>query len=326
VPDNVEDPALRPARLLVEEHLALTGSTWIAGCPGAQAGFARSADEAAQRGPASVLTARGGIRVLLPDDAVAVAYEAPSRHDPLRWHQAVALCVPDDAARRACRPVVTEIGPDAEALRPADTGAVLVDLGLGDPTADVCARTADPAALAALRGLAGQAPDPRALGAVFVDHAPDIVALTAAGRIEVHTGAAPGMGPHARLRPGRVTVPDLTHLPIPHGFTSVLRLRPAHPAAAPDGGPQPFDSERHLAFLALLTEFGDPLLGVAQGDAVAAVRAFREPDTVAADPTERCAVAVALRRLAVTDGTSGTLVAWRGRFGPTPELADPDET
>jgi hypothetical protein len=253
-----DDPSLRPARSLVEEHLTLADSTWVAGIPRAQVGFARAAGERAQRRPNSVLTARGGLRIELPDDAVAIAYEAPARRDPLRWRQAVAFCVPDATARRAGRTVVTELGPDIDALRPADTGAVLMDLGLGVPTADVCVRTRDQDVL-------------------------------------------------------------------PAGFSSVLRLRPAHPASAPDGMPIPFDNDRHVAFQALLAEFGDPLLGVAQGDAVAAVRAMREPDGLPQSAAERCAVAVALRRLAVTGGTSGTLTAWRGRYGPTPEPADPDE-
>jgi hypothetical protein len=318
-----DDPSLRPARLLVEEHLTLADSTWAAGIPRAQAGFARAADERAQRGPNSVLTARGGLRVELPDDAVAIAYEAPARRDPLRWHQAVAFCVPDATARRAGRTVVTELGPDVEALRPADTGAVLIDLGLGVPTADVCVRTRDPDVLAALRAIAGRSLADAGLAAL--PGLPHVVVVTAAGRIEVHTNGTPGTGPHVRLRAGSEHIPQAAHLPLPAGFTSVLRLRPAHPAAAPDGRPLPFDNDRHVAFQALLAEFGDPLLGVAQGDAVAAVRSMREPTELPRDAAARCAVAVALRRLAVTDGTSGTLAAWRGRYGPTPELADPDE-
>jgi hypothetical protein len=319
----VDDPSLRPARLLVEEHLTLADSTWVAGIPRAQAGFARPAGERAQRGPNSVLTPRGGLRVELPDDAVAVAYEAPARRDPLRWHQAVAFCVPDATARRAGRTVVTELGPDIDALRPADTGAVLIDLGLGVPTADVCVRTHDPDVLAALRVIAGRSLADAGLAAL--PGLPHVVVVTAAGRVEVHTNGTPGTGPHVRLRPGSEYIPQTAHLPLPAGFTSVLRLRPAHPASAPDGMPIPFDNDRHVAFQALLAEFGDPLLGVAQGDAVAAVRSMREPDELSHDAAVRCAVAVALRRLAVTDGTSGTLTAWRGRYGPTPELADPDE-
>ncbi len=324
-PEPAPDPALRPARMLVEEHLARPDSTWLAGPPGAQVGFARAPDEPAQRGPTSVVTPRGGIRVVLPDDAVTVAYEAPSARDPLRWHQAVAFCLPAAAAGRAARTVVTELGPDTDALRPADTRAVLVDLGLGVPDADVCARTADADGLAALRARAGRSSGAADLAALFSAHDLHVVILTAAGRIEVSAAGPAGAAPHARLRPGRVGRPDWAHLPLPAGHTPVLRLRPAHPAADPDGRPAPFDVERHVAFQALLAEFGDPLLGVAQADAVAAVRAMREPGEPPAGPDVRCALAVALRRLAVTDGTSGTLAAWRGRLGPTRELADPDE-
>lgn len=318
-----EDPSLRPVRVLVEEHLALAGSTWMAGEPGARAGFARSADEAVQRGPNSVLTARGGIRVELPDDAVAVAYETPALHDPLGWRQAVALCVPDASARRAGRTVVTELGPDVEALRPADTGAILFDLGLGLTTADFGMRTGEPELLAALRAVVGR---PAAdAGLAGLPGRSQVVVTTAAGRIEVLTNARPGTGPFVRLSPGHHSEPATAHLPLPAGFTSVLRLRPAHPASAPDGTPQPFDLDRHVTFQALLAQFGEPVLGIAQADAVAAVRAMREPEDVPGDAAVRSAVAVALRRLAVTDGTSGTLAAWRGRYGPTPELADPDE-
>lgn len=318
-PADPPDPALRPVRVLVEEHLALPGSTWTAGVPGALAGFARRPDEPAQRGPNSVVTARGGLRVALPDDAVAVAYEAPSARDPLRWHQAVAFCVP--AKEGPARTAVTELGPDTDALRPQDTGAVLFDLGFGAPTVEILARTADPGALAALRGIAGAGPE--ATRDVLAAHPVHVVARTPAGRVEVF-GGSPG-GPHVRLRPGRTGSADAAHLPIPAGTTSVLRLRPAHPAADEHGRPLPFDPDRHVVFQALLAEFGDPMLGIAQADAVAAVRAMRAAD-LPTDPAERAAVAVALRRLSLTDGTSGVLAQWRSVLGPTPELADPDET
>lgn len=316
------DPAVAPERLLVEEHLALAESIWTVGAPRAQAGFARTVGEPVQRGPNSVLTAHGGLRVELPDDAVAIAYEAPDRCDPLRWHQAVAFCVPDSTAQRAGRTVVTELGPDRDALRPADIGAVLIDLGLDVPTADVCVRTRDPDVLAALRAIEGRSLADAGLTAL--PGLPHLVVSTIAGRIEVHDNGRPGHGPHVRLRPGSREVPQAAHLPLPAGFTPVLRLRPAHPASAADGTPLPFDDDRHIAFQALLVQFGDPLLGVAQADAVAAVRAMREPAGLPDDAAVRCAVAVALRRLAVTDGTSGTLAAWRGQYGPTAELADPD--
>ena len=126
---------------------------------------------------------------------------------------------------------------------------------------------------------------------------------------------------------GKIRVYDQKGLPIPDGWTPVLRLHPAHPAAEPDGRPGPFDPERHAAFQRLLAEHGDPVLGVLAADVTDAVRAMRGPETVPlpADPAARAVVAVTLRRLAFTDGTSGTLAAWRGALGPTPELADPEE-
>lgn len=320
------DPALGPVRVLLEEHLARDTSSWSAGSHGAVVRFARTAGEAVQRGPNSVVTARGGLRVVLPDDVMAVAYETPSARDPLRWHHSVAFCVPDAAARRAGRNVLTELGVDTEALRPQDLTGVLFDLGLGTPTTDVLVRTADPEALAVLRAAEGRDVLADDLLATVTARAPHVIAVTAAGRMEVIT---PGGGAGVRLRPSRLReAPRATpQVPIPDGWTSVLRLHPANPASEPDGRPIAFDPERHAAFQGLLAEHGDPVLGVLAADVGDAVRALRGPDTMTLpdDPAARAVAAVTLRRLAFTDGTSGTLAAWRGHYGPTPELVDPDE-
>lgn len=318
------DPALGPVRVLLEEHLALGTSSWSTGAPGAVARFARTADDVTRRGPNSVITERGGLRVEMPDEAIAVAYETPSARDPLRWHHAIAFCVPDEVARRSGRSVVTELGPDSAALRPADLAGVLFDLGLGCVGADVLVRTADPAAIAVLRAAEGRDALAEDLLASITARSPHVVVTTAAGRMEVIT---PGGGAGVRLRPSRVGGTPPAHLPIPDGWTPVLRLHPAHPAAEPDGRPGPFDPERHAAFQRLLAEHGDPVLGVLAADVADAVRAMRGPETMPLpdDPAARAAVAVTLRRLAFTDGTSGTLAAWRGALGPTPELADPEE-
>lgn len=334
-PEDRGDPALRPVRLLVEEHLALPASTWTVGTPGAVARFARDADEPARRGPNSVVTERGGLRVVLPDDAVAFAYETPAARDPLWWHQTVAFCVPEAApspgSTGAARTTVTELGPDTAALRPQDTAAVLFDLGLGLPATDVLVRAADPAALAVLRTLVGRdALDPElGLGAALAAAVPHVVVATAAGRIEVF-GRSPGPtpGPHLRLRPERVRagVEPPPHVPLPAGWTAVLRLHPPHPAGSADGRPIPFDAGRHAAFQALLDEYGDPVLGVVAAQVTDAVRALRGPAavTLADDPRTRAAVAVVLRRLALTDGTSGTLAAWRSRWGSAAAATDDD--
>jgi hypothetical protein len=319
-----DDPALSPVRVLLEEHLALASTTWSTGGPGAVARFARTADEPTQRGPNSVVTSRGGLRVVLPDDTISVVYETPSGRDPLRWHHGVAFCVPDEAARRSGRRTVTEVGPDDGALRPADLSGVLFDLGLGLPTADVLVRTADADALSVLRAACGS--DPRADGLLerLTAAAPQVVVLTAAGRMEI---TAAGAGTRVLLRPDRIGAPHSPALPVPDGWTPVLRLHPAHPAAEPDGRPVPFDPERDAAFAAVRSEHGDPVLGVVVADVVDAVRAMRGPESLqlAADAATRAVVAVTLRRLAFTDGTSGTLAAWRGQYGPSLDLVDPDE-
>lgn len=330
--DRTTDPALGPVRVLLEEHLARDTSSWTMGAPGALARLTRTPEEPAQRGPNSVVTPRGGLRVVLPDDAIAVAYETPSAQDPVRWQHAVAFCVPDEDARRDALRVVTEIGPDDGALRPSDLAGVLFDLGLGAPAADLLVRTADPEALAVLRAAAGRDAVTGGLLAQLTAAAPDvvvrpdIVVRTAAGRMEI---TAAGGGTGLRLRPARVRQdPEpAAHIPIPDGWTTVLRLHPAHPAAEPGGRPTAFDADRDAAFRALLTEHGDPVLGVVVADVVDAVRAMRGPETVdlPGDPASRAAIAVTLRRLSFTDGSSGTLAAWRGHYGPTPELADPEE-
>ncbi len=319
-----DDPALSPGRVLLEEHLALASSTWSAGAPGVMARFARTADEPAQRGPNSVVTAHGGLRVVLPDEAITVAYEVPSVRDPLRWHHGVAFCVPDAVARRSGRRVVTELGPDTEALRPQDLAGVLFDLGLGLPAVDVMVRTADPDVQAVLRAARGADPHVDGVLARLTATAPHIVLGTAAGRLEI---TAPGAGTRMRVRPDRFGAPPVLAVPVPDGWTPVLRLHPAHPAAEPDGRPVPFDPERDAAFLTLRGEHGDPVLGVVAADVVDAVRAMRGPESLplARDAATRAVVAVTLRRLAFTDGTSGTLAAWRGQYGPAPDLVDPDE-
>jgi hypothetical protein len=328
-PVPAEDPALRPVRVLVEQHLADPDSAWSSGAPGAAARFARDADEPVQRGPNSVVTPRGGLRVVLPDDAVAIAYETPSARDPLAWHQTVAFCVPVAEGRRAGRTAVTEVGPDLEALRPRDTGGVLFDLGLGLPHADVLVRTADAGALAALRSAEGRDalhPD-TGLGEVLAREGMHVVVLTAAGRLEVLAASDRANGPRLRLRADRRADADLGHLPIPAGWTPVLRLHPAHPATGPDGHPAAFDADRFTAFQTLLAEHGDPVLGVHAAEVAAAVRAGRDPASVTLpdDPATRAAVGVVLRRLAITDGTTATLALWRSRYGPDPALADPVE-
>lgn len=310
---DAADPSTSPARRLVEAQLADADATWTMGPADVAVRFGRHPDEPCSRGPGSAVTDRGGIRIVLPDAAVAIAYETPSIVDPLRWDHAVAFCLPAEAAVRGGLDVITELGPDSGALRPRDTTAVLFDLGVAGPVAELLVRTADPSALAALRAAAGSAPADVAdvLTPVLTSGAVSRVARTVAGRVESSTPLRSAL---SDLRAGPALPPTA---PVPDGWVPCAVLVPAHPAMDRTGRPTPFDREKHAAFQSLLAAHGDPVLGVLKAEVIGRVRASRGPEDalVVDDAAGRAAVAVAVRQLALTDGTSGTLTAWRSRFG-----------
>ena len=117
---------------LITEQLADPEAQWSLGTFGAIAEFMRDADEPANiqhsEGSISVVTPRGGIRLLAHPELRPVAFETISTQ---AWSQRVAFCLPQAASAMYQRKVLTEVGPDNEALRAQDRGAVLFDLGLG---------------------------------------------------------------------------------------------------------------------------------------------------------------------------------------------------
>ena len=209
---------------LVEEYLDDPEAGWSMGTRGAIAEFVRDPGEPVTRAAGSVVTDRGGIRLIPPAGVQPVAYETPAgpRDD---WNHAVALCLPAGAARCAARTEVTELGPDRSALRAGDRSAVLFDLGLGTPTVDVCVRTADPALLELLRAAAGSAlfADGGRLAGRVAAASPHRVFATACGRVEVYAAIPPADG----------RSPDAPHT---HLLPRLLRAapgRPAHPPTVP---------------------------------------------------------------------------------------------
>jgi hypothetical protein len=326
---------------LVEEYLDDPEAGWSMGTRGAIAEFVRDPGEPATRAPGSVVTDRGGIRLIPPAAVRPVAYETPAgpRDD---WNHAVALCLPAGAARCAARTEVTELGPDHAALRTTDRASVLFDLGLGTPTVDVCVRTADPALLALLRSAAGSSlfADGGALAGRVAAASPHRVFGTACGRVEVYAAIPPADGrspdgPHTHLlphllrtAPGRPAHPPT--VPIPAGLVSCAELYPPHPVQDRVGRPIPFDAARHGAFQRLLDRFGDAGQHRLKADTVRAVHAGRMPDPApggpvgrgaATDPAGRAAVAVALRQLAHQAPPDP---AWAEHRYPPAELLDPD--
>lgn len=320
---------------LVTGHLADPDAGWSMGAPGAIAEFVRLPDEPARAGTGTLVTDRGGIRLDPPAGTRALAYRTPVGPED-HWNHAVALCLPDGAARRAARTAVTVLGPDSDALRAADRDAVLVDLGIGTPTVDVCIRTADPELLALLRAAQGR-PQDAELNAAVVAAGPHRVFTTAVGRVEVYApipppdGRSPD-GPHTHLLP-HVLRAGRTHaatVPVPDGYLPCAHLYPAHPLTDLTGRPAPFAPERLAAFDRLLERFGDPAQREITAQVSAAVAGGLGPDGPAAGtvrpagPAGRAAQAVALRVLAHRGADPAVLAAWRGRAAPGPDLLDPD--
>jgi hypothetical protein len=223
------------------------------------------------------------------------------------------------------RTVLTECGPDDEALRPQDRAAVLFDLGLGTAQVDVCVRTADPETLAHLRAGLGRSlfTSDNPLMSVMPQLSPHRVFICRFARLEVYQripghGEAPPEGPHTHVLP-HLLRHQRTHpatAPIPDGWVPCLSLYPANPVYDALGHPGPFNRVAYEAFQTLLHNFGDPALVRLKEAVTEAVRADQAPDgfTLPASRAERAAVRVALRQLAHTDGHRPTLAAWRQAF------------
>ncbi|NEU11821.1 hypothetical protein G3T14_06715 [Methylobacterium sp. BTF04] len=251
-------------RALLATALADTATVWTLGGFGALAEFRRDADEPTEHvvgGRFGLVTPRGGLAFDPRAPIVPIAYETAL---PGGWSHAVALCLPDDRCS-AIRPLtVTEIGPDHGALRARDAGAILFDLGLALPQADIHLRTENPADLASLRRVCGHpahAPSSPVAELLAVG-ALDFVVVTPLGRIEVFARRAPirAGAPRGFVVP-QILAARRTHVataPIPHGLVPCAYLQPPHPCRDGGGRPMPFQSERYAAFQALYARWGDP--------------------------------------------------------------------
>ncbi|MDQ4119390.1 MAG: hypothetical protein M3235_20885, partial [Actinomycetota bacterium] len=259
---------------LVRRHLDDPDAGWSVGAPGAIAEFVRDPGEPYDGGA----TPRGAIRLTPPEDAVAVAYRTPAGPD-LGWNHAVAFCVP--ASRTASgRTVLTELGPDTDAVRAADEDGILFDLGLGSPAVEACVRVSDQDLLEALRPLAGRPVFTSGAAALLVEHSPQRVFRGPAGRVEVFAAIPPPDGrspdgPHTHLLPHLLGRTHPATVPVPDGAVPVAHLYPAHPGKESDGRPRPFDAGRDAAFAEVLARFGDPELVTLEESVTAAVRAGR---------------------------------------------------
>jgi hypothetical protein len=253
---------------LLLDYLKDPDASWSCGRFGAIAEFHRDADESVDivEGPAlSAVTSRGAIHIEAAAELRPVAYETISKCID-SWGHGLALCLPREQARMAGRATVTELGPDSAAVRPQDRDAILFDLGLGGTTSEICVRSADPEAIAALRDARGKPMfECMSLLPRLPELSPHRVFISRAGRVEVFqpipppTGKSPD-GPHTHVLP-RLLARGLSHaatVPIPSGWVGAMTLYPPHPLQQGSARPIAFDVARHAAFQALMARYGAP--------------------------------------------------------------------
>jgi hypothetical protein len=339
---------MRKPDKLVEDYLGDWRAGWSMGSFGAIAEFHRDQNEPTEvklEERVSVGTDRGGIafqRAAL-NLVVPVAYEtlSPKRH---RWAHGVALCLPEAAAKREARTSLTEIGPDEDAIRPADREGVLFDLGLSQTQSDFCIRTSEPDLLGALRANLGRSlfePGNTALGALLSAH-PHRVVLTNIGRAEVYqkiggpeTGGVSPEGPHTHLLP-KLLKSGRTHsanAPIPSGLVPVGSLHPGNPVMTPAGNDQLFDADLHAAFQSLLAMFGIPPMVAAKAKVLNAIagEAPAQAFDLPSDRFSRSAVRLALRQQArMAEDLRDTalqqrIAAWRSIHDPASDDTEDDD-
>lgn len=294
---------------------------WSVGTFGAIAEFTRDADEPCAIGHdgLSVVTERGGISL----DPVAglrlVASEGATRDS---WSQRVALCLPEDRCAMNRREVLTELGPDTEAIRRADRASVLFDLGLGTVQVDACVRVGDHAVVDQLRTWCGRSlfePGNPAMG-VLLAASPHRVFVGPVGRAEVfqaipaENGRSPD-GPHTHLLP-KLLRHRRTHAatePIPEGFVPCAHFYPAHPMKDAVGAIRPYEARCHTAFQNLMGQFGDAETVALKQRMAVAVASGMDPSgfLVPDDRFARTTVRVGLRQLAAERGPSPVLAAWQ---------------
>jgi hypothetical protein len=319
---------------LIADELADPEAQWSLGTFGAIAEFMRDADEPAEvvreEPVAAVVTPRGGIRLEVRLGLRPIAFETITTQS---WSQRVAFCLPERESTTSRRTVLTELGPDAQALRAQDRGGVLFDLGLGLLQVDCCIRTSDAALTDGLRAHAGRSLFEHgnlAMG-LILRHSPHRVFMTRAGRAEVYQeipapgGAAPE-GPHTHVLP-KLLAHGRTHAatePIPKGWVSCAHLYPAHPLRDGYGRARPFDGGRYAAFQRLLSRHGDAEHLQLKRNVIKALNAGAGPEAIAmpSDRFARASIRVALRQLKASSGTSPVLTAW---FAAHDRASDSDE-
>jgi hypothetical protein len=302
-------------------QMADAETQWSLGTFGAIAEFARDPDEPVELAcepPAfSAVTGRGGIRIAPGPGLRLFAFETTTKES---WSPRIAVCLPRDGCAMHGRGVLTELGPDADALREQDRTAVLFDLGIGALQVDACVRVSDPAVAAQLRAHCGQATfaPGNPAGGILLAHSPHRVFVSRVGRIEVYQPIPPANGTSPEGPHTHVLLDLLRHRrthaatePIPDGFVPCAHLYPAHPAKDAKGHSRPFDRHRHASFQDMLRQFGDPRYLALKERVRLAVAEGEDPSAIPVTGRfTRTNVRVALRQLRAAEQDLPSLSAW----------------
>ncbi|MEM9358101.1 MAG: hypothetical protein AAGB04_18020 [Pseudomonadota bacterium] len=320
---------------------------WSMGSFGALAEFHQDPDEPAVSPTdyaMSRATDRGAIR--LNADAVArctpVAYEQLARNRQ-RWGQGMALCLAEGQAQGARRSALTQLGPDNDAVRQSDRGALLFDMGLDLQQCDFCIRTRNEELISVLVGNEGRSlfdSNNPAMGAILRHH-PHRVALTPLGRVEVFqkiggpdTGGKSPPGPHTHVLPNlmRAKKTHAANITVPVGLTPCAYLHPGNPLVDGHGQPRSYRADLADAFANMFETYAPDDLKILKSDLSAAIAAGTSPGEFA-EPSSRAArltLRVGLRQLAQSarhfeDQKKLSIIqAWLERFDGA-ERVDDDE-
>jgi hypothetical protein len=193
----------------------------------------------ADDGALALATARGGIRVApRGNERVHEHRGAPAAHQHEGSAQpAGTWCywLPEPEARIAPAAGLVELGPDADAIRPADRDDPLFDLGFALGHVRACVRSAEPSLLDTLRRHAGAdllAPGNPAMSAIK-SAAPHRVFMTCMTRIEVYQpipsrarGERTPDGPHTHVLPAFRNQADPLAAQLPAQARAVLTVYP----------------------------------------------------------------------------------------------------
>jgi hypothetical protein len=319
------------------DRIADPHTSWSIGSFGAIAEFVRDPDEPARFESSgtslAVVTGRGGIRITPNPQPRPFASESAVGRG---WNHRVSLCLPASLSTMGRRGALTELGPDAHALREEERDDVLFDLGLGCMQVDALIRTRDPDLIARLRSDAGRslfAPGNSAMMAILGAN-PHRVFVSRLGRVEVFQPIPPAdgkspEGPHTHVLP-KLLAHGRTHSatePVPDGLVPCAHCYPPHPAKDALGQARPFDPGFHASFETLLRSFGDPATVALKHQVTTAVAAGGGPDDADIPNSRfaRAAVRVALRQMRARGECSPALDAWASAFDRIDEVDFADD-